>query len=62
MDAVTTFIYNPGVLAIDPYKLPPLIYITECPIDWTLAQATNQKHRKYLAASIILGQPFNGKT
>jgi len=46
-------------VVIDQYKLPPLMVITECHIYWTLAQATTRKHRKYLAASIVLGQPFN---
>lgn len=47
-----------GDVKIDRYKLPPLIYIAECPIGWTLAKGTTPEHRKYLAASIILGQKF----
>lgn len=47
-----------GVVTIDQYKLPPLLVFKTCPIRWTLAQATSRKHRKYLAAQIILGQPF----
>ena len=48
-----------GIKEIDSYKLPPVLYIKECSIAWVLAQATSKKHRKYLSASIILGQPFN---
>lgn len=48
-------------VALDLYKLPPMMVITQCPIAWTLAQGTSRKHRKYLAAQIILGQPFNNK-
>lgn len=50
-----------GVAEIDPYPVPPLLIITECPIMWTLSRATCKKHAKNLAASIILGQPFNRK-
>jgi hypothetical protein len=46
---------------INPYPVPPFGVITECPIRWTLAQATNKRHSKHLAAMIILGQPFNRK-
>ncbi len=56
MGALYTVWY--GAVKIDQYALPPIMYIAECPIAWTLAQATSRKHRKYLAASIILGQPF----
>ncbi len=46
---------------INQYPIPPLVFIIECPIYWTLARATCKKHAKHLAASIILGQPFNRK-
>lgn len=50
---------NFGHAVIDPYPIPPLLAITSCPIQWTLSQAINKRHAKHLAASIILGQPFN---
>jgi len=45
----------------DPYKLPPIMVITSGNVRWIFNQATSVKHRKYLAAQIILGQPFNTK-
>ena len=50
--------FDMKVVTIDQYKLPPLMIIKECPILWTLAQATSRKHAKYLAAQITMGQPF----
>jgi len=50
--------FDTRVAVIDQYRLPPIMIIKECPIVWTLAQATSKKHAKYLAAQITMGQPF----
>lgn len=44
---------------MDEYKLPPRMIITSGPIKWILKMAVSKKERVYLAAAIILGQPFN---
>lgn len=60
-----TVIYKPtyGVVTIDFYKLPPLIYIKggiSIIKDATSLSGMRGvgKQRKWMAAAIILGQPF----
>lgn len=48
-------------VVFDPYKLPPLMVITECDVYETLNFCTSYAQRKHIAACIILGQPFNRK-
>ena len=51
--------YTAGHTSLDAYALPPVVLIPECAIHDTLQFATKGPARKHLAASIILGQPFN---
>lgn len=53
---------NYGVVSLEPFRLPPNIAIwtngTTCALD-LLRGRRDKKERKWLAACLIMGQPFN---
>lgn len=61
MTAPINIEYVYGVCEIDPYKLPPNVRFVNATSTDVRNFARSRKERKWFAAAIILGQPFNHK-